>query len=106
MWYKTIYCPWLHVNGMALYPFILVKEKQNLSNQRLINHELIHFKQQIELLILPFYICYFINYFVNLLYYKEHQKAYLQIIFEREAYRYDKDLCYLKQRKFLAFLYS
>lgn len=106
MWYKTIYCPWLHVNGMALYPFILVKEKQNLNNQQLINHELIHFKQQIELLILPFYICYIINYFVNLLYYKEHQKAYLQIIFEREAYKYDKDLSYLKKRKFLAFLYS
>lgn len=91
---------------MALYPFILVKAKHNLSNQQLINHELIHFKQQIELLILPFYLFYIINYLVNLLYYRQHHKAYLQIIFEQEAYKYDMHLDYIKKRKFLAFLYS
>ncbi|KHJ37774.1 hypothetical protein PBAC_20940 [Pedobacter glucosidilyticus] len=106
MWHKTIHCPWLHVNAMALYPFILVKAKHNLSNQQLINHELIHFKQQIELLILPFYLFYIINYLVNLLYYRQHHKAYLQIIFEQEAYKYDMHLDYIKKRKFLAFLYS
>ncbi len=53
----------LHVGGLALYPFIFIKE--GLDQQRttvLLNHERIHLRQQIELLILPFYLIYLLNY--------------------------------------------
>lgn len=64
------------------------------------NHEFIHFRQQIELLILPFYIIYILNYLINLILYHNHQQAYRNILFEREAYENDAKLNYLADRKF------
>jgi len=43
----------LHVKGMALYPFILLREKKFADDPLIMNHEKIHHKQEIELLILP-----------------------------------------------------
>lgn len=102
--YPILYCPWLHVNGMAIFPFILISNKTLKQNNTLINHELIHIRQQIELLILPFYIFYLSNYLINLVIFRDHAKAYKNIIFEREAYSKDMDIAYLKYRKTWAFL--
>lgn len=102
--YPILYCPWLHVNGMAIFPFILISSKALRQNNTLINHELIHIRQQIELLILPFYILYLLNYLINLLIFKQHYKAYENIVFEREAYKNHSNIDYLKHRKIWAFL--
>ena len=69
----------------------------------LINHEKIHHRQQLELLILPFFLLYFLNYLINLIKYRNHFKAYKEIVFEREAFAMDADLQYLQKRKFCAF---
>ncbi|MCM1489586.1 MAG: hypothetical protein NC095_01980 [Muribaculum sp.] len=63
-----------------------------------INHEMIHTAQQKELLFIPFYLLYFIEYLLRLIQYRSHQKAYLNISFEREAYAKGHDLNYLKTR--------
>lgn len=63
----------------------------------IINHEKIHLRQQLELLILPFYILYLISYLINFIKYKKHHLAYRNIIFEKEAYDYESDLSYLKK---------
>lgn len=68
------------------------------------NHELIHFKQQLELLILPFYILYLLNYLVNLLLYRNHSEAYRNIVFEREAYKNDSNYYYLSNRRFASWI--
>ena len=68
------------------------------------NHEKIHLRQQLELLVIPFYLLYLINYIINLVGYKKHYLAYLNICFEREAYRYESDFLYLKKRKKWSFL--
>lgn len=94
--------PNLPVQGMALFPFLLLKEKKFRQNKQLINHELIHFRQQIELLIIPFYILYFLNYLINLIRYHNHMKAYRNIVFEKEAYENDSNLSYLSERSFAA----
>lgn len=53
-----------------------------------------------ELLWIPFYIWYIIEYIIRLFCYKfDTDKAYRQIWFEQEAYKYEKDLDYLKNRK-------
>lgn len=83
---------------MAIFPFILVNNKAALKDKVLINHETIHLKQELELLVLPFYILYFLNYLVNYIKYRNHNKAYLNIVFEREAYVKERDLTYLKKR--------
>lgn len=99
-----IHAPFLPVAGMgmALFPFVLLKEQQLKGNPEIINHERIHLKQQLELLILPFYTLYLINYLLNLIYYRNHELAYQNIVFEREAYHHEHDLAYLNQRSFWA----
>jgi len=92
------------VNGMALYPFILVRYPKLLKNRIFINHEKIHLRQQIEMLILPFYLWYGIEYLVRLIQYKNAYKAYANISFEREAYAKEGTFNYLKKRRFWAFL--
>lgn len=89
---------------MALFPFILLRDKRMKSNKRLINHEKIHLKQQVELLLILFYIWYLIEYFVRLIQYKDSNEAYRNISFEREAYANDSDLEYLTNRKLFSFL--
>jgi hypothetical protein len=100
--YKIIIAPFLKVNAMALFPFILVKEEGMAGDTVLINHERIHLRQQAELLVIPFYILYLLNYLFNLLIYRSHHQAYMQIVFEREAYANEADTDYLKQRKWQA----
>lgn len=81
--------------GITIYPFIFLKRKY-LENKIFINHEKIHLRQQAEILVIPFFAIYLLNYIVNLLIYRNSDKAYRQIIFEREAYQNEKNLDYLK----------
>ncbi|AQY21327.1 hypothetical protein [Riemerella anatipestifer] len=85
--------------AMAVFPFIFLKKKKYQSNRYLLNHEKIHLRQQLELLILPFFVWYGLNYLWNLIKYKNHREAYRNIIFEQEAYENQQDLEYLKNRK-------
>lgn len=99
-----IVIPFLKVAGMALFPFILVKNKHLKNDKVLINHEKIHLRQQLETAVLPFYVLYLGSYLVNLIKHKNHHQAYIHIFFEKEAYHQEKDLNYLKKRKFWNFL--
>lgn len=100
----VLHCPWLHVSGMALWPFVLIRDREGLTDASLLRHELIHLRQQMELLILPFYLLYVLNYAVNVLRYKNGEKAYREILFEREAYAMDTSEDYIQQRKPYAWL--
>lgn len=102
MKFPVIHLSFLPVSGMALFPFILIKHAELKLNRQIIHHEKIHLRQQLELLIIPFYILYLLNYLINLLYYRSHFRAYKNIIFEREAYENDKNPDYLSRRKFAA----
>ncbi|MCX2582682.1 hypothetical protein [Pedobacter sp. MR22-3] len=90
--------------GMAIFPFILLKNERLKQDQDIINHENIHLRQQLELLILPFYILYLVNYLINFIRYQEHRKAYLSIVFEKEAYHYESDINYLKKQNWYGWI--
>ncbi|MCM1028022.1 MAG: hypothetical protein NC342_00685 [Pseudoflavonifractor sp.] len=64
-----------------------------------INHERIHTAQQHELLFIPFYILYILEWLVRLIRYRNFHKAYLNISFEREAYANGHNLAYLPSRR-------
>ena len=100
--YILVHLPWLRVNGLALFPFIFVQQPN--PSKQLLNHEKIHLRQQIELLLIPFYLWYILEYWLNLFKYPTRFEAYYFISFEQEAYKNDHDLSYLKQRKLWAFL--
>lgn len=80
--------------AIAIFPFIFVREESKTSKV-LLNHERIHLRQQLELLIVPSLIWYLIEGVF---------KDYRQISFEREAFANEKDLNYLKTRKWFAFV--
>jgi hypothetical protein len=90
--------------GITLWPFIFIKNRKLINNKELVNHERIHLRQQVELLVLPFYLWYTAEYIVRLILYRNAKKAYRNICFEREAYANEKDTSYLKTRKFWNFL--
>ena len=79
--------------AMAFFPFVILASDAK-PDEVLINHEKIHLRQQLELLILPFYIWYLIEYYT---------KGYYNDSFEKEAYANEKDLNYLKTRKIFNF---
>lgn len=99
-----IVVPKLRVAAMAIYPFILVQKVSYKNDVVLVNHEKIHHRQQLELLIVPFYLFYLLNYLYNLLKYKKHQLAYLNIIFEKEAFVQQQNLSYLSTRKMFSWI--
>lgn len=90
--------------GLALFPFILLKSAALKNDKIILNHEKIHLRQQLELLILPFYLLYFLHYLINVLRYKNHHQAYLKIIFEREAYQHETNLNYLNKGSWYGWL--
>jgi hypothetical protein len=81
------------LNGIALYPFIFLNPDSKITPE-LINHERIHIRQQMELLVIPFYIWYL---------YESYCKGYMGNRFEREAYGNEHNLTYLATRKWYSF---
>ena len=90
--------------GLTLWPFIIVKENSYKEDPVLINHERIHLKQQIELLILPFYFLYMAEWLLRTLLYLDSYRAYQNISFEREAYANERKMDYTQSRKPYSFI--
>lgn len=90
--------------AITIFPFIILKNSSQKEDKILINHEKIHLKQQLELLIVGFYIWYAVEFLIWLIKLKHWHKAYLNISFEREAYKNENDLNYLKSRSLYSFL--
>ncbi|WP_166920045.1 hypothetical protein [Flavobacterium poyangense] len=89
--------------GMTVFPFVFVKYDGDKGNKVFLNHEKIHLRQQLEMLVIPFFVWYFLEYLVRFIQYKNAEKAYLNISFEREAYANEADLNYLKSRSFFQY---
>ena len=90
---KLITLPW----GVYAAPKALVAEDD-------MTHEFIHIKQWRELLYIGFLLWYVLEWLVRLIQYRNFDKAYKNISFEREAYANENYSDYLNERKLLAFL--
>lgn len=84
------------LSGISLSPFGIYTDHPD--NPYIVNHERIHWRQQMEMLILPFYICYLTEFLIRRIR-KNRAMAYVSISFEREAFDHHHDLNYLKNRK-------
>jgi hypothetical protein len=89
--------------AINLFGIIFVKSKRRLSRREL-NHELIHSRQQAEMLWVFFYLWYALEWFFRLVQYRSTTRAYYNISFEREAYANEKDLLYRRRRGFWAWI--
>ena len=90
--------------GLSLWPFIILKNDSLKEDVFLINHEKIHLKQQLELLVIPFYIFYLVEWILKSIYYFDRYKGYQNLSFEREAYHNEKNLDYPSQRRPFSFI--
>lgn len=90
--------------GLSLWPFIILKSDALRDDDSLINHEKIHLRQQLELLVLPFYIVYLLEFLIRCLFYWDSYKAYQNLSFEREAYFNEDNPNYLHERKPFSFI--
>lgn len=72
-------------HAITLFPFIFFNGQP--LTEREIRHETIHLWQQVVLLVAPFYVLYFLFWIVNLLRFRNLDRAYREIPFERSAYR-------------------
>ena len=86
----------------TIFPFIIFwrgsYDKVSLS------HEKIHIRQQIELLVIFFYLIYGLEYLIKGIKYRSFDMGYENISFEREAYENENDLEYYKNRKLYSFI--
>lgn len=95
---KNNIIPFKGFKAITLWPFIFVR-KEYPFNEVDLNHEKIHGRQQLELLIILFYIIYLIEWIVRLF---MKGNAYRSISFEKEAYTHQYELDYLNKRKLFA----
>lgn len=82
--------------GWTLAPFIIYKDEKYATDVNN-NHELIHIEQQKELMVIPFFILYILNFIINI--FRMNSSPYRNIMFEKEAYGNQDNLNYLKTRK-------
>lgn len=86
----------------AFIPFVFVR-KEEYATPIFINHERIHFKQQIETLIIGSWILHIIEDLYSRLFLKlKSPDYYLYRAVEQEAYRNQHDMDYLKNRKWFS----
>ncbi len=93
-----------NASAIALFPFVFISKPRYKHHQTLMNHEAIHLKQQVELLLVFFYVWYVVEFLVRWLQHQNTYKAYRAISFEREAYANEANLGYLQQRPFWHFV--
>lgn len=86
-------------NGLTIAPFIILRDELLKDDKRLMNHERIHIKQQVEMLWLPFFIWYGIEFLIKRFKFKD---AYRNLSFEREAYSNQYNENYLNNRPWYA----
>lgn len=98
---KVIYnnlIPFKGYKAINLFGILFVRKGKTMHDKDL-NHEAIHTAQMKEMLYIPFYLWYLIEWFIKLFRYWNFHTAYRCISFEREAYMNQYNLEYLKIRK-------
>lgn len=89
------YFPTKGFAAITLWPWIFCRRKLDMVD---IQHETIHAEQQLEMLILPFYLWYSVEWLVRLIAYRNTWEAYRNISFEQEAYLNQHQTSYVADR--------
>lgn len=90
-------------SGFSFFVFVWIN-KYVENKKRIIHHEKIHFWQQVELLFVLQWLLYVGFYCINRLKGMNHDDAYRNNPFEKEAFANDYNLNYLNTRRFLSWV--
>lgn len=91
-------------SGITIFPFVFVRDVFWAEKKSFLNHEKIHLRQQLEMLIVFFFIWYGLEFLIRFIQYRNTKKAYRNISFEREAYANEQNINYLEKRRLFSFL--
>jgi hypothetical protein len=80
--------------AVTFAPFGVYIKKQYLTDGVTVRHEFIHWRQQWEMALLPFYLWYGIEWSIRRIF----GYPYEEVSFEREAYDNDEKITYLDNR--------
>ena len=75
---------WGKFVGITIWPFIFISKGK--ATETVINHETIHLRQQLECLLIFFYLIYLFDFLRLWFKFGNWTKAYMLICFEQEAY--------------------
>lgn len=86
----------IQIGAIAIFPFVFSRRLMSEVTKR---HETIHFHQQIELLVIPFYLLYGAFWLRGKLKGASGAEAYMLNPFEVEAYSHEMEEDYLEKRE-------
>ena len=95
--------PFPGFSAINLFGVLFVRNDADI-DEVMLNHEEIHTAQMKELWYVFFYLWYIVDWLIKLVVYRNFRDAYVNVVFEREAYANDEDEDYLKTRKRFAFI--
>ena len=100
---KNDIIPFKGYAAVTIWPFIFVREGYAKDDPAkygvMLNHERIHGSQQLEMLVVFFFLWYFFEWIYRSIQYKSWHKGYRNISFEREAYAHECEEGYLESRR-------
>lgn len=79
--------------AMILFPFVFFKKKKDWVPPSVMVHEQIHLNQIDRDGVLKFYLVYSYHFLRNLIEYKNINRAYLEVPYEKEAYETTRSIC-------------
>lgn len=89
-------------SAINLFGVLFVKQGVSITSE-LVNHERIHTAQMRELIYVPFYILYVLEWLVRVVQCRGRLfEAYMRISFEQEAYKHSGEQDYLARRRHYA----
>ena len=94
---QTRFMPVSRYVAITIFGIVFTRDRSRLT-PALINHERIHCRQQLELLYVPFFIIYVMEWLYYIVKYRNWDRAYRSISFEREAYANGHNFRYLDTR--------
>ena len=118
---RNKYIPFPGYKAINLFGVLFVKNNAKIDDVT-INHESIHSRQFVELMVLfavatvfirwwlpvfapfAFYVWYIVEWLIHLIRFRSTYIAYRRISFEREAYTHQGDVNYLPKRTWFSFL--
>jgi len=89
--------------AINLFGVIFTRRCPTLISEQTKRHEVIHTAQMREMLFIPFYIWYVLEWLFRLIQYRNRMEAYRNISFEREAFANDRNENYLNERRRYSF---
>ena len=78
-------------HAITLVPFVFYNGKPLVVRE--LRHETVHLWQQLALFVVLFYMLYFVFWMYGLVRYRDFDRAYREIPFERSAYILEKEQC-------------